>query len=117
MSGDERLEVVHFNIRSINARLYEFKVFLYVRKPHIVCLQETRANFAHLPTFINYQTKWVNRPNNAVGGGIALLIRSDIIVIPTELNVCQNAKLEVQRCKIRLQNLTWTYLIIMVQIM
>ena len=62
---------------------------------HILFAYKRRELTLHTCTFNNYQTKWVNRPNNAVGGGIALLIRSDIIVIPTELFVCQNAKLEV----------------------
>ena len=74
-----KVEALHFNIRIMNARLYDFKVFLLCNKLHIICLQEIRANFTKLTNFINHRTIWVNRPNNAVGGRIALLIKSDII--------------------------------------
>ena len=40
----EILKIVSFNCKSINARLSEFKIFLYTERPRCVCLTETWLN-------------------------------------------------------------------------
>ena len=93
--------LVQLNIRSIYSRLVEFKFFLFTKRPHIVCLQETRAKTEQLLHFVNYQTLWKQRPNGVGGGGIAILIRSDLVIYPTNLVMYPNTVLEAQRCKVK----------------
>ena len=64
----------------------ELKILLYTRKPHLVCLCETWAIGDKLPNFINYKAFWKNRVGNR-GGGIAILSRLDLVVIPKPLNI------------------------------
>ena len=96
-------QVVQFNCHSIFTILGDFKIFLYTRKPHIVCLCETwteEGNF--IPQFINYNVQWKHR--NRRGGAIAILIRLDLVVVPSSLVMFQNPLLEIQRCQIKFHN-------------
>lgn len=96
------MRIVSYNCRSLNARLSEFKLFLYVEKPHCVCLTETWLNETAVPNFINYTAYW-NHRLTARGGGIGILIRSDIVVIPSPLAKFNN-NLEIQKLTIKLKN-------------
>ena len=80
---DTNFEIISFNCRSIYTKLSELKIFIYQRKPHCVCLAETWLIEDKMPNFINYQAFWSNRINKR-GGGIGILIRSDISVLPSQ---------------------------------
>ena len=92
--AQKSLEIIIFNCRSIYSRLSELKVYLYANKPHIVCLTETWLMQDSLPNFINYHSFWKIR-SGAQGGGIGILVRSDLSSYPTDL-LFNNCKLEVQ---------------------
>lgn len=92
---DSSLQIIVFNCRSIYTKLSEFKLYLYRKKPHCVCLTETWLIPDKLPTFVNYQCFWKHRQNGR-GGGIGMLIRSDVPVLPTNFTTYDDI-LETQK--------------------
>ena len=99
---EQKLEIVSFNCRSLNSRLSEFKIFVYTTKPHIICLTETWLKEDYIPNIINYRSFWKNRQNRQ-GGGIGILVRSDIPVIPSDIQDYED-KLEVQSLAVKVMN-------------
>lgn len=98
----DTLQIISWNCRSIYNKLFELKKYIYIRKPEIVCLQETWIKAEYLPAFINYSVFFKNRPGRA--GGLAIITRNDLVSEELELQAFQNGKLEIQRVKIKLQN-------------
>lgn len=98
----DTLQLISWNCRSIYNKLFELKKYIYIRKPEIVCLQETWIKAEYLPAFINYSVFFKNRPGRA--GGLAIITRNDLVSEELELQAFQNGKLEIQRVKIKLQN-------------
>lgn len=78
-------------------------MYLYSRKPHLICLQETWLRDGILPNFINYEANFNNRQHGR-GGGMAILVRSDIVLSPADLQQFPGGLLEVQRIKIKYSN-------------
>ena len=99
MTPSEKLTLVQWNCHSLYNKLSHFKIFLYSRKPHIVCLSETWMNDQYEPNFINYN-KYICNRTNSQGGGIAVLIRNDLINTGRDLNIFPNGKLEIQSVRI-----------------
>jgi len=91
--------IVQFNCRSIYANLSELKIFLYTKKPHICCLSETWSVANRLPKFIDYKALWKHRDGR--GGGLCILVRTNIIILPSALDPFPDPKIEIQRCKIK----------------
>ena len=83
------INVWTWNCRSLYNKLTEFKVEVYLKKPHIICLQETFIVDDREPALINYQGYFKNRAGR--GGGVAVFVRSDMIVIPTSVNIYNQA--------------------------
>ena len=77
------------------ANLSQFKLFLYSTKPHLVCLCETWIQDSRLPSFVNYTSFFVSRPQR-VGGGLAILARNDLSIIERPLVLFPEGLLEVQ---------------------
>lgn len=94
--------IVQFNCRSIYTKLAELKIFLYTKKPNIVCLCETWTVATKLPKFIDYTAVWKHRDGR--GGGLCILVRSSIIVIPSTLNMYAPSSIEIQRCTVKFRN-------------
>ena len=69
-------QIFQINCNSLSNKLSEFKIYLYSSKPDIVCLCETMIK-KHEPKFIGYSCFWKHR--NAERGGLAVLIRHDIV--------------------------------------
>ena len=72
------IKILVWNCHSIYNKLSHFKDRLYASKPHVVCLTETWLKNNREPIFTNYTNYLVNR-GTSMGGGIAILIRNDII--------------------------------------
>ena len=102
MSNRQQLVIVSFNCKSLNSKLSEFKVYLYAKKPHIVCLSETWLVAEKVPNFINYKCYWKHRQGGR-GGGIGVLVRNDILVLANHINIKPNCAMEVQCLKIKMK--------------
>lgn len=94
------LQIIFWNSRSLSNKLFEFKKYIYTRKPHIVCIQESWLNDEYLPSFINYRGYFKNRVGRA--GGILILARNDLITEDINLQIFRNGKLEIQGIKIKI---------------
>ena len=90
------------NARSIKNKLGEIKLMMYSKKPEVVCLTETWLNNKYIPRFINYKAEWNNRIG--VGGGVGILMRSDVNYLNVNLIPYANGVLEVLAVKIYLSN-------------
>ena len=55
---NQQLFIIAFNCKSINTKLGEFKLYLYRKKPHIVCLCEIWLVLSREPTFFNCRCMW-----------------------------------------------------------
>ena len=78
------LVIIQLNCNSILARLSELRHYLYLVKPDVVCLCETRLpTRAAEPHFTGYQAVWWHRPARD-GGGLSVLIRNNV---PFSVNV------------------------------
>jgi len=99
---DNQIDIIFWNARSIYNKLSELKYYVYTRKPHLVCIQETWARDDYMPSFINYRTFFKNR--GARGGGLLTLVRNDLVVEPFDLQMFINGQLEIQTVKIQIRN-------------
>ena len=97
-----KINIISYNCRSIYSCLSEIKIFIYSRKPHCICLNETWIFNNIYPNFINYKPYWKNRPEGR-GGGLAILVRSDLVVIPSQFTYYES-DLEVQKITLKLLN-------------
>ena len=97
------LHIISFNCRSLYARLSEIKLFIYNRKPHVVCFTETWLFNDVCPKFVNYKSFWRNRQHGR-GGGLGTLVRNDITVLPCGEIIDADNMLEVQRIAIKLSS-------------
>lgn len=97
---NHNLNVICFNCKSLYSRLSELKIYIYSKKPHVVCLSETWLFGDVTPNFINYRSFWKNRSEGR-GGGVGILIRNDIFVLPSDDLIHINSSLEVQRVTIK----------------
>lgn len=76
-------------------------MYIYTNKPHCVCFTETWVVDHNLPSFVNYRSFWKSRQGRR-GGGLGLLIRSDIPTLPTNF-IDHNMNVEVQKQTIQLK--------------
>ena len=98
---NDNFNIIQFNCRSLYTKLVEFKVYLYSRKPHMVCLSETWIVQGKLPNFFNYSAIWNNRVNNR-GGGVGILLRNDVVAQQCNLVMHNHSRLEVQSVLIKM---------------
>ena len=98
------LILLSLNCRSIYSKLLEIKLLIYNRKPHIICLCETWAVPDKLPTFYNYNIFWKHRTSGSRGGGLAILVRSDVVTTEKILNQI-SSPLEVQAITVKTQDM------------
>ena len=97
MEGE--LNILAWNCRSILSKLSDFKIGLYTIKPHIVCLSETWLRENRESSFINYRAIYKHRHGQA-GGGIAILVRSDLATCDKPLMYFPGGKLEIQAIRV-----------------
>ena len=78
MPEEKEVKLFQWNCRSLRSNLSQFKLQLYLSKPHIACLCETWLSDTFEPSFINYSCFYKHRPGGVRGGGLAILVRSDV---------------------------------------
>ena len=87
------LLILLWNCRSLTANLIEFNNYLNKVKPNIICLTET-----WLKGTININISGYNLYRNdrfgSKGGGVAILVRQDITVVPNNFNYFTDGFLE-----------------------
>ena len=99
----EGLTIWSWNSRGLYNKLSEFKVAVYTKKPHLICLQETYIKDNFLPVLVNYQGYFKNRHGR--GGGVAVFVRDDLVVnVNRQLRLYPNGLLEIQLITIRQGN-------------
>ena len=104
MPSQKEIKIVQWNCRSLRNKLSNFKLHIYTTKPHVICLCETWLSTGHEPRFINYTAIYKHREDGTMGGGLAILIRSDVSYLPLTLQPFLPSLLEVQGVKILLKN-------------
>ena len=56
---ENELQIFQFNCNGINKKLSEIKLYIYTKKPDIICLNETwLSNLNRKPNFIGYASEW-----------------------------------------------------------
>ena len=100
MDNSDQITIYSWNSRSIYNKLSELKLLLYTKKPHVICLQEIWSREGVTPNFINYRLLSKQRQFNR-GGGVAFLVRSDLIILNDKIDMYPNGKLECQLIKIK----------------
>ena len=88
MPDDSNLSILQWNCHSLYNKLIHFKNFLYSRNSHVVCLCETWLRDNYEPEFKYYKKYICNRDEQ--GGGIAILVRNDLISFDKPLNMFSN---------------------------
>ena len=95
MTQIQNLSILSWNSRSLYSNLAEFKIYLYVNKPHLACICETWLKESREPCFVGYSPYFKHRTDR-LGGGLLILVRNDLCVIEKQLNIFQNGNLEIQ---------------------
>ena len=95
------ISVIILNCKSINSKLGEIKLLLYMEKADIMCVSETwLKDNKYNPKFINYNCIFKNRETLGGGGGIGVIIKRNIKYQEVKLNPYKAGKLEIQAIKI-----------------
>ena len=89
------LNILNWNCRSLYSNLSVFKVKLYSKEPHIACLCETWLKKDFIPKFTNYTSFFIFRHHQR-GGGLAILVRNDVLAKGKNLVYFPTGRLEVQ---------------------
>ena len=103
MSIQKEIKVLQWNCHSLRSKLSNFKLHLYTTRPHIVCLTETWLASSFEPCFINYTAIYKHRDANHAGGGLAILVRSDVPFTSLAINPFNQGKLEILGLTVFLQ--------------
>ena len=90
---EKSFEVYQFNCNSMAKKVSEIKIYLYTRKPDIVCLCETWLK-KNEPKFIGYTSIWQHRVEDK--GGLGILVRQDVTFKKKTLDPYRNGNLEFQ---------------------
>ncbi|KAF2357072.1 Endonuclease/exonuclease/phosphatase, partial [Trinorchestia longiramus] len=98
--------IFQWNCRSVRNKLSHLKITLYTLKPHIVCLYETWLSPNFEPRFVGYTAIYMHRIGAHAGGGVAILVRSDVTYTELQLTKFCPSCLEVLGINIYLQNST-----------
>ena len=87
--------IIHWNARSLYANLSELKIYLNLKKPHLVCISESWLVSGKNPSFVGYILHRKDRINGR-GGGMLILARMDVQCMVKQLVPFQNGNLEIQ---------------------
>ena len=87
------------NCKSVSARLSELRLYVYSKKPDVICLCETWARPSFEPRFVGYQALWRHRQGRG-GGGLCMLIRNDVPYSVNTLVPFPHAKLETMSVRL-----------------
>jgi len=104
MSSTKEVKILQWNCRSLSNKLSNFKLHVYGRKPHVVCLSETWLSHNYEPNLVNYSAVYKHRGAPQPGGGLAIFVRSDVTYLEQDLQPYPQGFLEVCGIKIYLKN-------------
>jgi len=104
MLTNKELKILQWNCHSLRNKLSNFKIYLYANKPHVACLSETWLSVDYEPSFINYTPIYMHRAAPHAGGGLAILVRSDVSFLNLDLQPYPQGSLEVSGVKLFLKN-------------
>ena len=92
---------IQLNCRSLNNKLGDVKLLVYVQKPDYVLFSETwiASNKGNFPKFYNYSSEWKCRPHRT-GGGLGILVRRGLQYQTVDLQPFNGGVLEVMAIKI-----------------
>ena len=93
--NNSTFRIFSWNCRSIYNKLSKFKLHIYITKPHIICLTETWLRDSREPHLVNY-TPYFKHRESSTGGGLAIFVRNDLMVINKCLDIFEEGKLEIQ---------------------
>lgn len=91
--SEEDLLIYQLNCNGTNNKLAEIKLYLYSKKPDVLCLCETFIKKCE-PKFIGYNSYWQHR--NGHKGGLGILVRRDVTARPRPLAHHGLGQLEMQ---------------------
>lgn len=91
---EKKLVVIQLNCNGISNKLSEVKLYIYAKKPDMVCLCETWLKKAE-PKFVGYTSIWKNRVS-AEKGRLDILIRNDIAYKDKIIHPYVDGGLEIQ---------------------
>ena len=98
------MRILQWNCHSLSNKLSNLKLHIYSSKPHVICLSETWLSQNFEPSFINYSAIYKHRGAPQAGGGLAVLVRSDVTYLDHDLQLFPQGLLEVCGIKIYLRN-------------
>jgi exonuclease III len=81
----------------LRKKVSELKIYIYTRKPDLVCLSETWLK-KNEPKFLGYQSLWIHRIREK--GGLGILIREDVMYKPKQMIPFLAGSLECQDIEI-----------------
>ena len=94
------LRIIVLNCNSLSSKLSEVKLLVDDEKAELVCLTETWLR-RYEPKFNNYKCLWKHRPDR-VGGGLGILVKSNLQYDEINLSPFKNGVLEVQAIDLHL---------------
>lgn len=100
VNNAEQLKLMSLNCNSLYNKLPEVKQLLIEEDPDILCLCETWTKEKYLPKFKNYKAEWKHRTDR--GGGLAILVNTNLQYQTIQLREFEQGVLEVQALEIYL---------------
>ena len=102
---DTTLKILQWNCKSIKEnidRRCELICLIYSQQPHIACISETwLTEDTNLPKINGYSTIRKDRTNRG-GGGLLMLIRDDVVITHTQIDIPQACNIEAQAIEVKL---------------
>jgi len=106
---EQQFTMLTWNCRSLQSNLSCFKIKLYAIKPHVAFLTETWLQHGREPRFVNYRGYYKHRENRP-HGGLAILVRNDIAILPKDVQAFPGGKIEFQSLTMINNNLKYDLL-------
>ena len=97
------LIILLWNSRSLATNVVEFNQLLYNTKPSIVCVTETWFKITSNFNFKGYNLFRKDRFGSR-GGGVAILVRQDLVVLPNNFPYYQDGYLETLVVTVNINN-------------
>ena len=103
-SSNRKLFIMNFNIRSFNANIGEFSLFLdeLVRIPDIIILTETWNSDDLSAEIDKYRSYHCNRPNNRRGGGVSIYVNNSLKAKSARISMANLPEIEYIHVKLTL---------------
>ena len=87
MSSQQEIKLLQWNCHSLSNKLSNLKLHIYSSKPHVICLSKTWFSQNFEPSFVNYSAIYKHRGAPQAGGGLAVLVHSDVTYMDHDLRL------------------------------